>query len=88
MNRLLTLIAITLIASSFGACKKCYQCVVRDSMQNDEVQYWLEYKEICGSNRDIDAYKILCEERVVTASELSAADTMDLYCDCGEDIQL
>lgn len=61
-----------------SACKRCYQCVVRDTA-DDDLQWG--YKEICVTKKDYEEYVTICED-----AALAASDSIDLYCDCGENL--
>lgn len=76
----IALVYLGLVLIATMSCKRCYQCVVRDSDKSDSIQWF--YKEVCVSKKDFDAYKEICEED----SETSSTNT--LYCECGENLEL
>ncbi len=75
--KILTLLMICAILG--GSCKRCYQCIVRDSA-DDDIQ-WL-YKEICVSKKDYQDYVTICGN----AAAAGTSDTLNLYCDCAENL--
>jgi len=85
MSKYVQIVAVVCVLMGFGSCKKCHQCAIYDKQTSDETLF-TAYSEICGSNKDIKAYEGLCEDRVVAEMEATDAGSIDLYCDCGQDI--
>ena len=82
MNNSMKIFGLLMICASFsGSCKRCYQCVVRDSADND-IQ-WV-YKEVCVTKKDYEDYFTICED----AAAAGTSDTLSLYCDCAENLMI
>lgn len=67
---IITFFWVVLLSATFSGCKKCYKC----QALSDTGLVEAAYLDNCGSNRDYQAYKKLCEANLKSGQ----------VCDCSE----